>query len=577
MTIAFNDAAWSFACPDWADKLQAGQTPIPEFPINAAQGNAAVKLYNKLRLPDVIGQPLLAEVGGDWFRDIIRVAFGSYDPDAAIRRIGEIFCLVPKKNSKTTNAAALGLVCLMMNRRPNILGAIIAPTQEVASICFDQMVGMIQADEYLERRFKVSQTDKTITDLHRDERTGLFLNAQLKVQSCDVKVGTGGILAFAIIDELHVMAQMANASRVIAQIRGGMVTNPESLLVIITTQSDRPPAGVFKTELAYARGVRDGRITQEVRMLPILYEFPEAIQTSADKKWRDQSLWPMVLPNLGLSITLQMLSAQYNQAREKGIEDEAVWASQHLNIEIGLGLHTDRWIGADFWLGAGQAGLTLDAILDTSDVCTIGVDGGGMDDLFALAVIGRHAVTRQWQAWVQAWADPIVLERRKAIAPQLEEFSRIGDLHIGPSAQHEAEAADICSRVFEAGLLPAENGIGLDVFGIAGLREELMLRQLPEAAICGIGQGYKLQQAVLSLPRKFKDKSLRHCAQPIMAWAVANAKAQLRGSNVVITKEAAGVAKIDPLIALLNAAILMFNSPAPQGQSYLETEELMVF
>lgn len=570
-------AGWNFACQDWADKLRTGQTPIAEFPIDAVEGNAAVRLYDELRLPDVIGQPRLADVGGDWFRDIIRVAFGSYDVEAEIRRIGEVFILVPKKNSKTTNAAALGLVCLLMNRRPNIQGAIFAPTQEVATICFNQMVGMIQADEYLTRRFKININEKTITDLHRDERTGLFLHATLKVQSLDVKVSTGGILAFAIIDELHVMGQMTHAARVIAQIRGGMITNPESLLVIITTQSDKPPAGVFKEELDYARGVRDGTITDKVRILPVLYEFTEAIQTSADKQWRNPDLWPMVLPNLGRSFTLPTLRALYAQARDKGIEAEAIWASQHLNIQIGLGLHTDRWIGADFWIGAADPGLNLDTILATSDVCTIGVDGGGMDDLFALAVIGRHAVTRRWQAWVRAWADPIVLERRKSIAPQLEGFGRDGDLHFGESTVHEAEAAEICARVFKAGLLPAENAIGLDAFGIAGLRDALAMLEVPDQMIVGIGQGYKLQQAVLTLPRKLKDRSLRHGGQPIMAWCVGNAKAQLRGSNTVITKEAAGVAKIDPLVALFNAAILMFANPQTRTASYLDTEELMVF
>ena len=570
-------AGWNFACPDWAEKLRAGQTPIATFPIDEIEGNAAVRLYDELRLPDVIGQPRLATAGGQWFRDIIRNAFGSYNAEKAIRRIREVFILVPKKNSKTTNCAALGLVCLMMNRRPNILGAIFAPTQEVAIRCFDQMVGMIGADEYLTRRFKINHNEKSITDLSRDETTGLFMHATLKVLTLDVKVSTGAILAFAIIDELHVMGQMGQASRVLAQIRGGMITNPESLLVIITTQSDKSPAGVFESELQYARGVRDGRITEEVRMLPVLYEFTEETQTSSTKGWRDQSLWPLVLPNLGRGFDLPELTALYVQAREKGIEHEAVWASQHLNIQIGLGLHTDRWIGADFWLGAVQKGLTLDKILASSDVCTIGVDGGGMDDLFALAVIGRHAQTRRWQTWCRAWADPIVLDRRKSIAPQLQTFEGQGDLHMGESALHEAEAAEICDQIFRAGLLPAESGIGLDAFGIAGLRDALAMLGIPEEMIVGVGQGYKLQQAVLTLPRKLKDRSLVHGGQEIMTWCVSNAKAQLRGSNTVITKEAAGVAKIDPLIALFNAAILMFANPESRGASYLETEEVMVF
>ena len=85
-----------------------------------------------------------------------------------------------------------------------------------------------------------------------------------------------------------------------------------------------------------------------------------------------------------------------------------------------------------------------------------------------------------------------------------------------------------------------------------------------------VGQGYKLQGAVLTLPRKLKDKRMRHCGQPLMGWAVGNAKMELRGSNYVITKQAAGSAKIDPVMATLNAAVLMMANPEAHGVSVYE-------
>lgn len=564
--------AVSFACQDWEAKLRLGKTPIPDLPLDPVSADAAVDLFNLLRVPDIPGQPTMAEVGGDWIRDIIRAAFGSVDRKTGKRFVGEVFNLIPKKNSKTTNAAALGLIALMMNRRPNIDGVIIGPTQEVAEKCFAQAVGMIEADPYLSKRFKVIDHKKTILDLHQDEDTGIRMNAKLKIKSFDPKVVTGSIPAFAIIDELHLMAEMSHAARVIGQIRGGMITNDESLLIIITTQSEIPPAGVFKAELQYARGVRDGSITNGVRMLPVLYEFPEEVQRSEEKQWRDPKLWPMVLPNLGRSVTIERLITDYQTAVQKGLEEEIRWASQHLNIEIGLGLHANRWVGADYWQQNIQKSLSFDEMLRVCDVMVVGGDIGGADDLFGLAVIGRHRETRAWLVWCWAWCVEIVLKRRKEIAPKLEDLRNTGDLKITKTAdQHVREAADICSRIRAAGLLPAKLGIGLDPHGVAALVDALEADGfVPSEDIMSVGQGYKLNGAVKGLERRLLDGKLKHGGQELMAWCIGNAKAEQRGNNVYITKEAAGVAKIDPLIAMFNAAVLMDMNPVAASASAFE-------
>ncbi|MGE9179487.1 hypothetical protein ACQKHF_24770, partial [Escherichia coli] len=86
--------------------LKSGQTPIRDgLPLDLTEGGRAVAVYNKLRLADVPGTPTLADASGDWFRDIVRTLFGSMDPIARQRMIRELFILVPKKNSKTTNGA----------------------------------------------------------------------------------------------------------------------------------------------------------------------------------------------------------------------------------------------------------------------------------------------------------------------------------------------------------------------------------------------------------------------------------------------------------------------------------------
>lgn len=558
---------WDFACPDWVERLKAGRSLVPALPLDGREAARAVGIFNNLRLPDVPGTPRMNEAAGDWFRDIVGSVFGSVV--AGKRRVRETFALVPKKNSKTTGGAGIMLTALLMNERPRAEFLLVGPTQEIADLAFQQAVGMVEADEYLKARFRVQEHLKVIKDL----TNGAFL----KIKTFDMKVMTGTKPVGILIDELHVMSLYSYASRVLGQMRGGILANPEGFLIFITTQSDQPPAGVFRQELQYARGVRDGRITGS-RMLPILYEFPEAMQTAKDAPWRDPGNWAMVTPNLGRSIDLDTLVADYRDARDKGEEEERRWASQHLNVEIGLALHSERWRGADYWLDAAVPGLTLEEIMERSEVCTVGIDGGGLDDLFGLAVVGRCRITKQWLAWHHAWCQPDVLEERKDIAERLRDFAAAGDLTICETVTQDVEeAAEIVADVRDAGLLPEGAAVGLDPVGVAAVVDELAGRGIGGDQVVAVSQGFRLSGAVWGAERKLKDGTLRHGGQAMMAWCVGNAKAEARGNAVLITKQAAGKAKIDPLMALFNAFSLMSRNPeAGGGPSVYEERGLVV-
>lgn len=552
--------SYHFAQPGWESTLLAGHSLVPLLPLDELEAARAAAIFDRLHLPDVPGQPTLGEAAGDWFRDVVRAVFGSIDADTGIRQVPGVFLLVPKKNSKTTNGAALMLTALLMNRRPNALFGLFGPTQEIADIAFGAVAGMVAADKDLETLLHVRDHLKTVVN----RVTG----ATLKVMTFDMRVATGGKFSGWLLDELHLLGKVPYTSRVIGQLRGARAAIKEAFGIIITTQSDEPPAGAFKAELDYARGVRDGRI-ENATVLPVLYEFPEAMQTDAAKPWRDVANWARVLPNLGRSISLPVLEQDYATARQMGEEEERRWASQHLNIEIGLALHSNRWEGADHWERAGRASVTLEWILANCEVCTVGIDGGGLDDLLGLAVLGRHAETKRWFHWGHAWADRGVKLLRKEIASRLDDFEKDGDLTFVDIAETAdganadvAGVADVVERVFKAGLLPEKAGIGVDAVGIAAILDELTLRDIPDECIAAVPQGYRLSGVIKGAARKLKDGTLKHGGRAMMAWAVGNCRSELRGSAVLVTKQASGTAKIDPVIGLFNAFDLMSRNPA---------------
>jgi phage terminase large subunit-like protein len=178
-------------------------------------------------------------------------------------------------------------------------------------------------------------------------KTGTALN----VKTFDTTIVTGEIPILTIIDELHELGKKAQAASVMQQIRGGGITMQGGQVLMITTQSDERPAGIWKTELEKARAIRDGEGGPIPILLPVLYEFPPDLQRDEDY-WRDQKNWAPILPNLGRSIDPERLIADYNNNGKVNQEAEQIWCSQHLNIEIGVGLGSDSWRGADLWEAA---------------------------------------------------------------------------------------------------------------------------------------------------------------------------------------------------------------------------------
>ncbi len=543
-----------FACPDWWEKLEAGETPMADVPLNKQRAAKALAFFNRLRLPDIPGNPPLAEACGDWFRNILCAFLASEDPETQRRLVWELLCMVPKKNSKTTYVAALGLTALFMEEAPNRQMLIVAPSQNISERCFEQAQGMIRIDPKLSDVFKVQDHLKCITRT----KTGTKLN----VKTFDTSIVTGEIPVLTIIDELHELGKNAKATRVMQQIRGGGITKQRGQVLMITTQSDERPAGIWEVELKKARAIRDGKGGAAPIMLPVLYEFPREKQLDQDY-WRDQKNWSYLLPNLGRSIDPQALIDDYENNGKVSKETEQVWTSQHLNIEIGVGLGGDAWSGAIHWADCIDEKLSgLEELLARSEVCTLGIDWGGADDLAGLYVIGRELKTKRWLGWGRAWARETVFERRKSIAAQLRKFAEDGDLIVCASGEEQAaSAAEICQRVANSGLLPEASGIGLDSAGVALLLDALEDLGLEQPLVQAVTQGWKLQTAISSVPLKLEDRRFLHGDQPIMAWCVGNAKQTLKGSNYVVTKEVSGAAKIDLLMAMFNAAMLMFLNP----------------
>jgi phage terminase large subunit-like protein len=544
---------WDTSCKDWEDRILSGRSLVPDLPLFASEADLGLRVLKRLRIPDVHGMPTMGEAAGPWLFPIVEAIFGSYDPIAKRRALNEFFLLVPKKNGKSSAAAAIMLTAILINDRPAAEFVIVAPTKEIADISFWQAARTIRADPELAKAFYEPQGHiRTIM------RRGT--GATLKVKAADTKVVTGGKQVGTLIDELHELALSPKTAEIMVELRGALAARPDGFLITITTQSKASPEGVFKEELAKARAVRDGKLA--LPLLPVLYELPPRL---ADN-WRDRKYWPIINPNYGRSVRPDFLETSLVEAEERGKDALALFASQHFNVQIGSRSAGDAWPGAEYWDASADRCLTLDDILSRCDVVTVGVDGGGLDDLYGFCVIGRERGEedvrfRRWLAWNHTWCAQIALERRKSEQVKYQDFVAAGELTVVENLDDaEIEIAEIVHRIDDAGLLA---GVGMDPVGAKSLTDKLACVGIGLDRVLAVSQGYKLNGVIIDCERRLFSRTLIHGGQAIMSWAATNAKLEMKGNAVVITKQASGKAKIDPLMALLDAATLMSANPAP--------------
>lgn len=542
-------------CPDWEKRIVAGESLIGFSPLFPEVAEQALEVFGNLRMVDAPGSPLMKDTMQDWAKEYVAAIFGAYDPNTGRRHIAKSLLCISKKNGKSTLAAGIMLTALILNWRLSAEAVILAPTKEIANTSFKPIRDMIAADPELTQLFQVSEHTKTIT--HR------VTKATLKVIAADSVAVTGIKASFIFIDELHEFGKSEKANNILLEVTGALSSRKEGFVIYATTHSEEAPAGIFAKILTYARKVRDGKV-KDNRFLPVLYEFPKSFLTEGEKDPNyllDHAY--ITNPNWNVSVDEEFIKSEFKQAEDDGEDSLRLFMAKHLNKEVGLALMSKSWEAAEFWEAHGEK-LSLDDLIVRSEVICIGIDGGGLADLLGVAVMGREKETGKWLLWNHAWAHSSVLERYKQSTSRFNDFERQGDLTIvNYMGEDVDELASICSMVEASGKL---HQVGVDPQGIGSIIEAIVAEGVEERKIGGVSQGWKLTSAIKTAERKLASGGIKHAGQPLMTWCVQNARVEPRGNAILITRQASGAGKIDPLMASFNAISIMATNP--QSKKY---------
>jgi phage terminase large subunit-like protein len=572
---------WSTACPDWRQRILAGSSLVPCPPLFPEMAQAALEIFKSLKAVDVPGSPTLGQICRPWVFEFVAAIFGAYDIQTGQRLINEFLLLISKKNGKSTIAAGIMVTALILNWRKSAELIILAPTLEVAKNSAEPAMDMVEQDPAILAILKPIRHVRTIE--HRT--TG----AELKVIAADSETVSGEKAGFVLIDELWQFGKRSNAKTMLREALGGLASRPEGFVIALSTQSDDPPTGVWKDWLSRFRDIRDGKLTAP-RSMGLLYEFPEEmIKSGAYKKPEN---FYITNPNLHASVQMQFLLDQFEKDKREGPKSLVGFFAKHLNVEPGIGERSDSWPGVEYWKRQADTSVTLEEILRRCEVVVIGLDGGGLDDLFGLTILGREPTeievdpepnsveaqagtkksVKRWLSWTHAWCHRIMLERRKGIESTLLGFEKNGELSIIDDGSDEdiTQIVAHVQQVKDAGLLycvavdPAGLGDVVDALADIGVTQEN--KESKRDFIIGAPQGYGMMNAIKTAERKLANKTLIHADHGLMDWAVGNLKIEATATAIRATKQNAGDLKIDPVMSLFDAVVLMStNPPAPQS------------
>ena len=261
----------------------------------------------------------------DWQEQIIRDVFGTIKANG-YRQFNTAFIEVPKKNGKSELAAAVALLLLCGDgeQRAEIYGC--AADRNQAKIVFDVAVDMVRFCPALEKRVKITESQKTIEYLPT--------KSKYQVLSADVANKHGFNTHGVIFDELHTQP---NRKLYDVMIQGSGDARMQPLYFLITTAGNNTESICYEVHQK-ALDIISGR-----KIDPTFY--PVIFGADMDEDWTDPKVWKKANPSLGETIGIDKVKAACDSARQNPGEENA-FRQLRLNQWVKQSI---RWMPMDKW------------------------------------------------------------------------------------------------------------------------------------------------------------------------------------------------------------------------------------
>jgi len=476
-----------------------------------------------------------------WQCFIACVIFGWVKKSDGLRRFTEAYIRVPRKNGKSTFAAAIGLFMLSADGEPGAEVYSGATTEKQALEVFRPAWAMADKSPGFKAKFAIDQAG-TI------ENPGSIYSARTGSRFLPLigKPGDGASPHCAIHDEFH----EHDTSEQYDAMDTGMGSRRQPLRLIVTT------AGVNLAGPCFAKDAQCQKLLKGIlendRLFAIMYGLDEA------DDWTDFANWIKANPNYGVSLEPDYLKAQHAEALTNAGRQN-ILRTKHLDEWCNA---RTAWFNMAHWAKCEDTSLTRESVADLDlfiglDLATK-IDVASRVDLYVREVTvedgpGRTKTQRHYFAFSRHYVPEA--RARDPKNTDYQAWARQG--HLTVTSENEIDLgliereirADATSEVAPVRL----REVDYDPWRATQLAQNLAADGITAVEVRPLVKNFS--PAMKELTAASASGRFHHDGNPVLTWMVSNVVAHEDAKGEVYPRKEINQPeqKIDGAVALLMA------------------------
>ena len=468
---------------------------------------------------ELAGKPFILE---KWQKkEIIQPIFGMKHTSTGLRRYRTAFIFLPRKNGKSTLAAAIILTLMFIDDEQGAEYYSAANDREQAGIVFECCK-------------KMASNSPELSQYLESFRNSLVYNAKgsfYKAISRESGTKHGFNVSAAIYDELHAM-KSGDAESLYQVLETATGSRREPIIISITTSGFDMQSECYKL-YSYAKRVREGSVKDEA-FLPVIYE--------ADREDDIQSpaTWAKANPNYGISL------------KEDYMQREALKAMTLPSYElIFRRLHLNQWTASETCWISDHSWTDCDATIDQEILknypCCGALDLANNRDLSAFALVWEIDDTLIYKHWTFVPEDKVHQRTGGKDGVNYLEWADHLEITNGDVADHNY----IQAKIMQLGEIYNIQSIAFD----RHFASQLVIKLMDEGFnMSPFGQGYKsFNPPTLEFEKRILEQKVIHFNCPVLRWQIGNAVLELSNTDQMKITKGKAKDKIDTIIAMIMA------------------------